>query len=329
MAAPSKTSSKTSAMPFIVSYGEESLLLDRELDRARRTPDRHAILLDGDGLSDAELVSLCEEGSIDGTPRIIIVDDAQRVKGDKALKTYIEDKVQTDSRTILVAIVRSEKLPEVWKKAAEKGRLSEFKKLKTYESNNEVVKWIESESQRIGRRLDVGVSTNLFHLVGGDLYKISNELRKLCLIVPRGGKISSDHLELVVAPSFASTPYEVADAVIEKDVRRAMNALSILYKTQGEEVNILVVAALIHRVERAIIARRVLDKGGSDDDVAAALGLNVFIVKKTLPHIRKHPFRTLAANMGKLCKLDADVKGPARSKRTLVELAVISISGGA
>jgi DNA polymerase-3 subunit delta len=323
MAAPSKNST----MPFLVSFGAESYFLDRDLDRARRWPDRHSILVDGDGLTDIELVSLCEQGSIDGTLRVIVVDDAQRVKGDKALKAYIEEKSTTDSATVLAAIVRSEKLPDVWKKAADKGRLFEHKKLKTYDSNNEVVKWIETEARRIDRRLDIGISTLLFQLVGGDLHKIANELRKLCLIVPRNEKITGEHVKLVIAPAPSSDPFQVADAAIEKDAKRAMNALSILYKTQGDEVNIPVVAALIRAVERAIIARRILDKGGSDEDVATQLGIHPFIAKKFLPHVRKHPFGTLARHMGRLCRLDSDVKGAARSKRTLVELAVLSIAG--
>lgn len=319
--------SKNSAVPFLVSFGAEGYFLDRDYERARRFPDRRVTLLDGDGLTDGKLISLCETRSVDDAARTIVIDDAQRMKGDKALKEYIEEKSITDTSTMVAAIVRAEKLPEVWRLAAEKGRLQEHKKLKTYESNNEVVKWIEGEVRRIERRLDVGIGLGLFQLTGGDLHKISNELRKLCLIVPKGEKITADHVRLVIAASPVSDPFQVAEAAIEKNAKKAMDSLSVLYKTQGEEVNLPVAAALIKAVERAMIARRVIDKGGSDDDVATQLGLHPFIVKKMLPHIRKHPFGTLARHMGRLCKLDADIKGPARSKRTLVELAVLSIAG--
>lgn len=319
---------KAGTLPFLVSYGAETYFLDRDLDRARHWQDRHSILVDGDGMSDVDLVSLCEEVGFDsGQQRVIVVDDAQRVKGDKALKAYIEDKSVTDASTVLAAIVRSEKLPDVWQKAAAKGKVFEHRKLKTYDNNNEVVKWIEGEGRRIDRRFDVGVPALIFHAVGGDLYKIANELRKLCLIVPKGERVTQEHVTLVVAQARSAEPYQVAEAAIEKDARKAMNTLSVLYKTQGDEVNIPVVAALIKSIERAMIARRVIDRGGSEEDVASHLGVHPFIAKKLVPHIRKHPFGLLARHMGRLCKLDADVKGAAKSKRTLVELAVLSIAG--
>ena len=320
------TSSRGGALPFIVCFGGEGYFLDRDIDRYRRTPDRHVMLLDGDGMSDSELVSICMERGFDDTPRMIIVDDAHRVKGDKALKAYIEEKSVTDTSTILVAIVRTEKLGEVWQKVGPKGRVNEYKKLKTWDDNNQVVSWIESEVKRVDRRLDPGVSDLLFRHTGGSLYKVANEIRKMCLVIPKGEKITTAHLALYIASAPAAEPHQVSDAAIEKDPVRAMNRLSVLYRTQGDEVIVPVVSMLSKAVERALVARRILDKGGSEDDIAAQIGVNPYIIKRLIPHYRKHPFPVLAKHMARLCKLDADVKGPARSKRTLVELTVLSIA---
>jgi DNA polymerase III delta subunit len=43
--------------------------------------------------------------------------------------------------------------------------------------------------------------------------------------------------------------------------------------------------------------------------------------------VKRHNQSALIGSMKKLRKLDEDVKGSSRSKRTLVELAILSIAG--
>jgi len=320
---------KASIVPFLVSYGEEPWFLDRDLDKARNWKNRTSILLDGDGMPDREVVDICETQSFDDAQsRVVIVDNANHLKGDKFLARYVAEKSIQDASTILVGIIRGEKLPDVWARAGAKGRVIEHKKLKTWDTNNEVVKWLEAEAKGYSRRFDANVALALFNAAGHDLHKLSNELRKLCILVPSGQSITIDHLRLVVAPSPTADPFQVADAVIAKDVKKAMNALAILYKNGGEETNLVIVSALLKAVEKAFVARKILDRGGSEDDVAARLSMHPFRCKNHfIPQIKRHRSVDLARAMGHLCSLDVDVKGPARSKRTLVELAIVAIAG--
>ncbi len=312
-------------MPFLVSFGAEHLILDRDIERARAWSNRSVCLLDGDGLSDAELISICETST--EQPQTVIVDDAQKVKGDKLLRAYIRDKVATDLSVVLVAIVRTEKLPDVWAIEASKAKTFERKKLKTWESNNEVVKWISSEAERLKVYFDKGVDQMLYQNVGPDLYLLANEIRKLAILVGPMGKIEKKHLQLVVSPSPVSDPFQVAEAVISKDPKKAMNLFSILFKNEGDDSLIPVVNALMKQVEKTLVIRHLLDRGVSEEEIPSRLEMKPWIFKNfALPIAKRHDAKTLIRHMGRLCKLDVDVKGPARSKRTLVELAIIAIS---
>jgi len=313
-------------LPFLVCFGTEDFFLDRDIERAKAWANRGVVLVDGHGLTDYELVSICEERS--DRLRTVIVDDAQKVKGDKALKAYIEDRSKSDLSVILAAIVRSEKLPDVWSGAISKGKGIERKRLKGWSANNEISKWLLAEVERMGASFEKGLETTLLQSVGLDLYRLENELRKLVLLVGPGGKIEKKHIFLVTSPSMVSDPFQVAEAAISKDPKRAMNALSVLYKSQGDEVFVPVVSALMRQVEKTLLIRRMIDKGVPDEEVATAVGIKPWPFKNfAAPVARKYDASTLIRHMGRLCKLDADVKGPARSKRTLVELTVLAIAG--
>jgi DNA polymerase III delta subunit len=106
-----------------------------------------------------------------------------------------------------------------------------------------------------------------------------------------------------------------------------MNALSLLYKG-GEDASVRVTYGLMRETQKMLTARFLLDKGSSDDEVAAAIGMHPYRCKLTfLPNVRKHDQTSLIRVMRRLCKLDQEVKGASSSKRTLVELTVLSIAG--
>lgn len=319
---------KDASQAFIVSFGSEDFFLDRDLDRALGWKDRHVIQVSGEDIDDRELVGLCETGSMDGGKRVIVLDEASKVKGDKALKAYVAAKDPQDDHTVLVAIVRSEKCPAIWSEAAKKGRLIEHKKLKTWDSNNEVIKWVEGEARRLGLVLDEGVSGLLYQLVGPNLYRLSNEVRKLSVLLGKQGKVGHEQIKLVIAPSPTAEPYQVAEAAFAKDTKKAMNILSTVYRVMGEEAHVPITFSLIRQAEKVVLARSLVDRGSSEEELAAALGMHPWRCKtQFLPLVQKHRMTDLISHMRRLRSLDEDVKGSVRSKRTLVELAVLRISG--
>jgi len=92
--------------PFIVAFGGEDFLLDRMIEQGRRWENRHVVLIDGEGTPDQVVVTACEQRSFDGLDSVVIVDNAHKIKGDKALKAFVESRSADDESVILVAILR-------------------------------------------------------------------------------------------------------------------------------------------------------------------------------------------------------------------------------
>lgn len=310
-----------------LKFGLEDFLIDREIEKARASKKRTVTLLDGYEIDELDLLSLCENGSMDGA-RLIVLDNAQKVKIDKAFKAYVEGHTPGDTSTVLVVAIRAEKLPQAWSQISQmKGvHTWEARKFKAWEKDK-IHEWVRTEAARLDASIEGAVIDLLLLAVGVDLYRLSNELRKLALLAGTRGAITKEHLKLVVSASPTATQFQVAEFAIAKDERQAMNSLSRLFVNMGDEALVPVVNALMKQIERALIVRKLLDRGVSEDDVAASVGMKPWPFKNNLlPHVQKHSARDLVRHMGRLCKLDGDVKGAARSKRTLVELAVLAIA---
>lgn len=313
--------------PFVLSFGAENFFLDEDLQRGLKYAGRNLTVLDGDKLKGAALVDTCETQCFDGADRVVVVDNAHKIKVDKTLKVYIDEKDVTDTSVVLVAICRNERLPEVWGAAAKKARIIEHKKLKTWDSNNEVLAHIPKLARRLGLTLAKEVPEALYKFVGADLYKISNELRKLAVLVGSGGTATLDHLRSVCTVVFPVDQFQVVEKAIQKDAQGALSTLALLYQNTGEEASLFVSAALTRQLEKLVVARQMLDQKVPEDELATQLDMHPYRLRTFfLPIVKKHTLPKLLRAMAMVCKLDMDVKGAGSSKRTLVELAVLAVA---
>lgn len=319
--------------PIVVSFGEEGFFLDHDFNQFRDQPQRTVVALDGADLTDEELVSICSTISVDlddpanTKPRVVVVDDAHKFKAEKAMKAYVEGKAPDDYGCVLALIFRSEKLPSFWAKQGSKVTVREHKKLKTWDNNNEVIRWLLEEAKRLKLSLDAKMAAGMFQIAGDDLYRLSSELRKLLLLVGPGVPVTVDHLKLVLSPGTTAEPWTVAEAAFAKNPKKAINALSSLYRYSTDDPSIPVMGAMMRQAEKLLVARSMMDRGASPEDVAARLGMHPFRFKMSLlPHVEKHTQRGLTLAMQNLCKLDVDLKRTSHSRRTLLELTVIDLA---
>lgn len=319
--------------PFIVSFGEETFFLDRDFNQFRDQPDRTVSVVDGASISESELVSICSTMRVDmddpskTKARVVVVDNAHKFKPEKGLKAYADEKEPRNLNCVLALIARDEKLPAFWGKLGNKVTLREYKKLKTWETNNEVVKWVQEEAKEMGLTLDSRIANVMFQIAGDDIYRLASELRKLCLLVGAGVPVTVEHLKLVMSPGTTAKPWTVAEAVFEKNPKKALNALSALYRHSAEDPALPVLSFLMKQAEKLFVARAMLDQGAAPDEVAARLGMNPYRFKMSLlTQVGKHHRQGLALAMQNLCKLDVDLKRTSHSRRTLLELGILDLA---
>ena len=315
--------------PFIVVSGDEDFAQDRFVSRRKQAwKKRQIIVRDGSQISETELITLCESRSFfeDDAGRAIFLDNAQDLKLDKNFEQYVEEKDSSDDSMLLVAVVRGSKLSAAWTKASKKGVLVTFSKLKPWETEKAVSR-VTEEASALGLKLDQGVADMIFRYIGDDLRTTVNELVKLSYLTGDDKLVKKDHVASVLVSSVEVEPRQVAEAALAKNRQLASTRLSKLFKASGDSACVPIVMSCLYQVEKVLVARQMMDHGDGTSLIAQRLGMNEYACKlNIIPLAHKHTSKFLLGQMEKLCKLDAQVKGAARSKRTLVELAVLSIA---
>jgi DNA polymerase III delta subunit len=317
--------------PFIVVYGDEEFLQDRFVAGRRAAwKNRFVVMKDASEITEGGVVSLCETRSLfddeDSPGRAVIIDNAQDLKADKVLAEYVEGRDVKDFSTILMAVVRGTKIPPIWGAAAKKGVTLSYLKLRPWETQK-CVDRITEEAVRLELKLDSGIADLIHKYLGDNLRATVNELVKLTYIVGPDRFVKKEHVVRVIAPNTDVEPRHVAEAALSKNKVLAANRLSRIFKLLGDGACVPIVSSCLYQIEKILVAKQMLDRGDAVTTIAQRFGMNEFACKINLiPIAQKHTVKVLLGHMNQLCKLDAQVKGAARSKRTLVELAVLSIA---
>ena len=308
---------------FQVAFGGEPFHLDRLIEATRQSR-RRVTVVDGGAVTETQLVDLCETMSED--PRTIVVDNAQAIKGGKELRRYVDAHLERDRSLILVAVVRAEKLSELWSYVASKGKRLEWAKIKPWQKDV-YLDFVAAEATRAGVLMRKDACAALYLCTGPDLYRLANEVRKLGVYVGASGEITTKVVAEIATRTPHAEPHMIAEAALAKDLRMAMTLFSAMCVASGETHYGAVVFQLMKQVENAVVVRSLQDKGVPSADIVALLGVNAWRFDETMaPIAKKHDLRSLVGYMGLLSRLDADVKSSSSFKRTKIEMTMLTIS---
>lgn len=312
-------------VPLNIFYGAENYLVDRAKEKALVWPDREITFLDGKDSSEDEVVSAMDQMLLGDDGLSVVLENAEKVKLKGALIEYLASR-PSGSASVLTALLRTDKLPKAWADISSRGRVVHYEKCKTWDEKG-IQKRLEDEAKRIGLILDEDAFSVLFKVHAEDILGSVNELNKLRFIVGKDKRVTKKIVLSVCSRQVSVMPWDVSDAAGLKQRKKALNLAGLLFKYEGEGASVPIVASMQKTVERLLLARTLEDGGYSGKEVAQAMGLNPFLYeKKYAPMVRSHTARSLKDQMKRLCELETRVKGPAPSKRTLVELAILSLA---
>ena len=210
--------------PVYLLYGDEPYYIDKIADYIAdnvlqpEERDFNQITLYGLDTTPVQIMDAAHAAPMMSEYQVVIVREAQHLKGIEQLETYFRKPVPS---TILVVCCKKEvpKSKKGWIAEAEKnGVYFESKKLRDYAIPGFINGYLKQRGVDIEQKACMMIADH----IGTDLNRIASELEKLFITLPQGQtRIVPEFVEQQIGISKDFNPFELRDAIINKDVMKA------------------------------------------------------------------------------------------------------------
>lgn len=211
--------------PVYLLMGEESYFIDALCERLAATILGEAerafnqITVYGKDSDAGQVINLCRQMPMMGSWQVVILKEAQQLRGLDKLSLYTQKPSSTTILVICHKEKNADKRSAFYKGAAAHGTVFESVRPRDYE----IAAWLQQFIAKKGFAIDAKALSMLTDHLGTDISKISNEIGKLVVSLPEGIKrISDADIEANIGISKDFNNFELCKAVAAKDMARAL-----------------------------------------------------------------------------------------------------------
>jgi DNA polymerase-3 subunit delta len=306
---------KGNIKPIYFLMGEEPYYIDKisdfieenVLDEAEKGFNQQVMY--GRDVSIEDIVSSAKRYPMMAERQVIIVKEAQDLSRNiEKLISYAENPQPTTVLVLNYKYKKLDKRKKLHKAIAKTGFIYESKKM--YE--NQVSDWIRRVLSGKKYQIEPKASQMLVEFLGTDLSKISNELDKLMLILPKETIIDDTHIEDNIGISKDFNNFELRKAVGEKDVLKANRIINYFAENPKNNPLVMTISLLNSFFTQLLSFHGLKDK--SKNSVAKSIGVNPYFVDEYFLAGRNYPMRKVAQVIAILRDADLKSKGVGASQ---------------
>lgn len=286
--------------------------------------------------SGADVVALCNAGSLFGGRRLVVVDDVDgrpntdrqlrggwKVADVAAVAEYLQEPAPD---TVLALTARAVKKDTPLAKACLKAGA-----LLLYDvAKRRLQAWVTERFKALGVAADPDASAALIQLVGDDLLALANEVDKIALWAG-SEPVGESEVEQLVAPSADTPAYAITDAWGRRDLTHALEATEAALERSARPVSAtapMIAAQLARQVSVVRRARRLDDEGVRPKDAQRQLGVRFeFQAERAFEFSRNFSDAELDSALVRVAQLDHALKGGSRLQPDLeLQRALVDIT---
>ena len=236
--------------------------------------------------------------------QVVVVREAQELSRtiDK-LESYAENPQPTTVLVVAYKYKTLDKRKKLVKLIAKNGVLFESKKL--YE--NQVGTWIQRLLQGRGYAIEPKANAMLVEFLGNDLSRISNELDKLQIILPKGHTITPKDIEYNIGFSKDFNVFELQNAIGSKDQLKAFKIAQYFADNPKDNPLVVTVSLVFGFFVKILKYHGLKDKDPRAS--ASVLGVNPFFMKDYEIALRNYPMKKVSSIVASLREIDVKSKG--------------------
>lgn len=298
--------------PIYFLTGEESYYIDLITDTvlssvlSEEEKEFDQCILYGKDLSVEQVISTARRYPMLGKYQVVVIREAQQIKDfEDKFGVYVQNPMPS---TILVINYKYKRLDRRKKLAGlldKQDCLFEFEKM----YDNQLPAWIENYTRQMGYSIDAKTSQLLADFLGNDLERIAGELKKLSIVMPKGGdtQITADLVEKNIGISKDYNNFELIDALRRKDIVKAHRIAIHFANNPKDNPLVVTLTVLFDFFSKLMIYHYLADK--SPSSAAAALSVNPYFVKDYEAGAKQYPAVKAMRNITLIRSYDAKAKG--------------------
>ncbi|ASK63136.1 DNA polymerase III subunit delta [Virgibacillus phasianinus] len=237
-----------------------------------------------------------------------------------ALQRYLENPVDY---SYIVFVAEYEKIDErkkVTKMLKKNASVVLCEPIKDYELS----KWIKT----IADDYHITIESAAYDVIEGEieanLHLLQNEMMKFAMYVGEGGKVTKEIAEMLVSHTLHNSSLQLVDAVIERNLGKAIAIYRDLLKMKEEPI--AMVALLAYQFRTLLRVKLLKQKGYSQAQMQKQLGIHPYVVKIALSRESKFTIDQLASYIDKLTNADADMKQGKMEKDLVFDLLLYDLT---
>lgn len=296
--------------PIYFLMGEEAYYIDKLTEYIEKnilSDDEkgfNQMVLYGRDVTIDDIISNAKRYPMMADRQVIIVKEAQDlIKTIDKLEHYAEHPQPTTVLVFAYKYKTLDKRKKLTKILSKTGVVFESKKM--YE--NQVGTWINRVLSGKGYGIEPKASAMLVEFLGNDLGKISNELDKLQIILPKSHIITPYDIETNIGFSKDYNNFELRKAIGDRNQVRAYKIAHHFAQNSKDNPMIVTVTLLFSFFSQLLQYHGLKNK--DPKNVASVLGVNPFFLKDYDIALKNFPMRKVSAIVASLRDIDVKSKG--------------------
>lgn len=296
--------------PIYFLMGEEPYYIDKLTEYIENnilTEDEkgfNQMVLYGRDTTVEDIISNAKRFPMMAERQVMVVREAQELsKTIEKLDSYVENPQPTTVLVLAYKYKTLDKRKKLAKTVDKIGVLFESKTL--YE--NQVGMWITRVLQGRGYTIEPKANAMLVEFIGNDLSRISKELDKLQIILPKGTTITAKHIEENIGFSKDFNVFELQNALGAKNQIKAYQIAQYFADNPKDNPMVVTTGLVFGFFVKLLKYHGLKDK--NPKNVASALGVNPYFLKDYDLALRNYPMKKVSSIVATLRDIDNKSKG--------------------
>ncbi len=280
-----------------------------------------------DELNWRELTAQARTPSLLGGVQVFWIAQAERIKKDEwALLESFLTAASREKNPSAYLIFEAENLPKTHpliKLAQRFGAYAHLERGGEEKGEEKCMDLWREKLKRAGKILTPNAWRILEERLGGSSRLMDSCLDQL-ILYSSGTTIDEEAVHKLSTQFLTFEPFDIAEALAQRNIAKALTIFRFFYELEGDMSSVV---GLLHwQLKRIWQAKRILKRGGTDDEVAQLLRISPYRLTAFLNQVKKFDFSVVEEFLNQLWQLDWDVKTGASDEVTAMKTFLASIN---